>query len=279
MFYLFVACEGGLALLRQHQPPLNQGLQTVIDVAKEAGFHIDGTTSQTLQETLSQMGRICSDKLAIQCVTEMLMTPMCPAEYIAAGEFDNDEWHHFALNIPYYTHFTSPIRRYPDIIVHRLLQATIDGEDAVDNFPQEQIEIQTICEHCNDKRLNSKKAQDRSDRVFLSLYLKANPIKSTLGVVVSIGEKAFTVFVPKLGVTTLVYLDEHKDQYEANVQKNDKGQRRMTLIPVDRRGGDDRRCRRERMDINLFKKIAVSCLCKETPPIDVSLRIAGHWVG
>lgn len=272
MLLLFLFKIGGLALLRQHRPPLEQGLQNVIDVAKEAGFRIDGTTSQTLQETLSEMGRICDDKLAIQCVTEMLMTPMCPAEYIAAGEFENDEWHHFALNIPYYTHFTSPIRRYPDIIVHRLLQATIDGEEAVNEFPQEQTEIQATCDHCNEKRLDSKKAQDRSDRVFLSLYLKANPVKSTLGVVVSVGDKAFTVFVPELGVTTLVYLDEHKDKYTANVQKNDEGQRRMTLVPVKGQGG-------QRVEINLFQKVAVSCVCKETPPIDVSLRLVGNWMG
>ncbi len=101
-----VLYKGGLALLRQHQPPLNQGLNNVIDIAKETGYHIDGTSSKALQQSLSQMGRECNDQLVMQCVTEMLMTPMRPAEYIAAGGFDPDEWHHFALNIPYYTHFT-----------------------------------------------------------------------------------------------------------------------------------------------------------------------------
>jgi len=261
---------GGLAVLRNHEPPLSDGLQNVIDIAKECGFDIDGKSSKALQESLSHMGRECADPLVMQVITDLLMTPMRPAEYIAAGEYDQNEWHHFALNIPYYTHFTSPIRRYPDIIVHRLLQATLDGKNAVKNFSQHQSEIQSISEHCNDKRMASRKAQDRSDRVFLSLYLKAHPIASTLGVVVSIGEKAFKVHIPKIAVTTMVYLDEHKDAYDVKVQQNNSGQRRMIMIPKKPNTG-------QRLDINLFTKLSISCMCKEKPPIDVALKVVGPW--
>jgi len=171
----------GRALLRNHSPPLELGMQQVVDVSRESyGFEIDTTNSNSLQSSLSRLSRECNDPLVVQCVTESLMTPMRPAEYIAAGELDAVEWQHFALNIPYYTHFTSPIRRYPDVIVHRLLQATLD--DNVDDYPLNQNEINTQAGHCNDMRMNAKKAQERSDRVFLSLYLKENPIKSTLGV-------------------------------------------------------------------------------------------------
>jgi DIS3-like exonuclease 2 len=261
---------GGLALLRQHAPPLKSGLQSVIDIAYEKGFEIDGTTSQSLQESLSRMGRECDDKLVMQCITELLMTPMRPAEYIAAGQFEEFDWAHFALNIPYYTHFTSPIRRYPDVLVHRLLQATLDGQEVVEEFPMTEEEIQAICAHCNDKRMASKKAQERSDRVFLSIYLKSNPILSTLGVVISIGEKAFTVYVPSIGVSGMVYLDEHAESFETKVIKYENtGQRSMTLTP--RSSG----C--TPININIFTKLAISCHCKDDPPLDVKLKIVGPW--
>ena len=263
---------GGLAVLRQHMPPLNQGLQSVIDIAAERGFEIDGTTSQTLQESLSRMSRECDDKLTMQCITELIMTPMRPAEYIAAGQFEAIDWAHFALNIPYYTHFTSPIRRYPDVLVHRLLQATLDGKDAVDAHPQTEEEIQTICMHCNEKRMASKKAQERSDRIFLSIFLKSNPILSTLGVVVSVGERAFTVFIPSIGMSGLVYLDEHSDIFEARVTKDEQsGQRSMFLVP--------KIAEASQIDIKIFTKLAIACHCKDDPPIDVKLRIVGPWEG
>ncbi|EED93236.1 ribonuclease, partial [Thalassiosira pseudonana CCMP1335] len=205
----------GRALLRQHSPPLEAGMQNVVDVSKESfDFDIDITSSKTLQESLSRLSRTCDDELVIQCVTESLMTPMRPAEYIAAGEVNDEDWQHFALNIPYYTHFTSPIRRYADVIVHRLLQATLD--DAVSEFPQTQQEIHSAADQCNDKRMASKKAQERSDRVFLSLYLKEHPIASVLGVCLGIGEKTFTVFVPSLGMSTRVFLQEHEDVFDMN---------------------------------------------------------------
>lgn len=271
----------GRALLRQHAPPLEAGLQTVVEVSKESfNFDIDVTSSQTLQESLSRLSRTCSDDLVIQCVTESLMAPMRPAEYIAAGEIDEEDWQHFALNIPYYTHFTSPIRRYADVIVHRLLQATLD--DTVDEcLPQKQIHADAM--HCNDKRMSSKKAQERSDRVFLSLYLKKNPIESALGVCLGIGEKTFTVFVPSLGLSTRVFLDEHVDVFDMNVVEDDGGRRKLVIRPksnvvpgMDVEESD--RLTWKSMSVSIFTKLTVACYCKDRTPIDVMVKVIGPWM-
>lgn len=96
----------------------------------------------------------------------MATLPMQNAEYVAAGAAK--DWRHYALNIPIYTHFTSPIRRYADVIVHRILTATLEGGSSL----QETYDVRTISRtaaHCNEKRLAAKSAQDRSDEVTLHI--------------------------------------------------------------------------------------------------------------
>jgi exoribonuclease R len=264
---------GGRACLRSHEAPAFDGLEKVSEMAKEAiGFVIDISSSEALQRSLNRLGRQCKDELVLKCITEMLKVPMKPANYLAAGTVSETEWAHFALNIPYYTHFTSPIRRYADVIVHRLLQATLDGN--VDDFVLDEKQINQICCRCNEKKDGSRKAQERSDVVFLALYLKRHPLKSQMGVVLSIGVKTFTVFVPSLGISSLIYLDEHKDWIKFGDD------------PVV--GGVDRRIKLERtakhkgetwkqLVIKNFCKIRVTCACQEKPPISVKLVLEGPW--
>ena len=273
----------GRALLRNHSPPIELGLQNVVDVSKESfNFDIDITNSHSLQESLNRLCRECNDELVVQCVTESLMAPMKPAEYIAAGELDEADWQHFALNIPYYTHFTSPIRRYPDVVVHRLLQATLD--DTVNEFPQKQDEIHSAADHCNEKRMAAKKAQERSDRVFLSLFLKKNPIQSVLGVCLGVGEKTFTVFVPSLGMSTKVFLDEHSEIFDTNAFEDSNGKRKIVVRPksniVPGMQPDEGSRQSESwtsLEIGIFTKLEVSCSCKDQPPIDVRIMLVGPW--
>ena len=61
--------------------------------------------------------------------------------YVCAGYAKKEiQFRHFALSIPFYTHFTSPIRRYPDILVHRLLDAALEKE-ALDHWDKKNVKL------------------------------------------------------------------------------------------------------------------------------------------
>ena len=142
-----------------------------------------------------------------------------------------------------------------------------------------------MAEHCNDMRMNAKKAQERSDRVFLSLFLKENPISSTLGVCLSVGEKTFTVFVPSLGLSTRVFLDEHKDEFTSNAFEDSNGRRKIVIQPKTNSvpgmemeaTGEEDACSWKSLDISVFTKLEVSCTCKMQPPIDVRVKVVAPW--
>ncbi|NWJ00627.1 DI3L2 exonuclease, partial [Crypturellus undulatus] len=105
-----------------------------------------------------------------EVLTNMFSRPMQMALYFCTGVLEDETlFRHYALNVPFYTHFTSPIRRYADIIVHRLLSASLGTSPPI---KMEKDAIQLQADHCNDRKMASKRVQELSADLFFGIFVR-----------------------------------------------------------------------------------------------------------
>jgi len=71
------------------------------------------------------------------------------AKYFCAGMLDIAKYQHYALNAPLYTHFTAPIRRYADILVHRQLDSVLAPIEGEIKFSMDRDSVAKVAQHCN----------------------------------------------------------------------------------------------------------------------------------
>ncbi|XP_038886229.1 DIS3-like exonuclease 2 isoform X1 [Benincasa hispida] len=118
------------ALLRRHPDPILRKLREFESFCSRHGFELDTSSSVQFQQSLEQIRiKLHDDPLLFDILTSYATRPMQLATYFCSGELkDGEKGSHYALAVPLYTHFTSPLRRYPDIVVHRTLAAAIEAE-------------------------------------------------------------------------------------------------------------------------------------------------------
>jgi len=137
---------------------------------------------------------------------------MTRAKYFCAGMLDIAKYGHFALNAPVYTHFTSPIRRYADILVHRMLEASINSDVPEAKFVMDRDQVAKCAQHCNAKRDAAKIAQEQSDHLHLcylidDLTKKYGPVVRDAKIV-GVLDSAFDVVVPEFRIEKRVHADK-----------------------------------------------------------------------
>ncbi|XP_031496995.1 DIS3-like exonuclease 2 [Nymphaea colorata] len=120
------------ALLRRHPEPNSRKLKEFEAFCGKHGFELDTSSSGRLHMSLQKIQKkLENDPVLFDILVNYASKPMQLAAYFCTGQLRNreNEWTHYSLSVPFYTHFTSPLRRYPDIVVHRTLTAVLEAEE------------------------------------------------------------------------------------------------------------------------------------------------------
>ena len=115
------------AILRRHPPPKEKELNNFIQILKERGHELKAGNNLELNNSLDNIKKE-GDPFFNKLVRSLLTRTMNQAKYFPSCEFSYEDFYHYGLAMDIYTHFTSPIRRYSDILVHRLLSAALEND-------------------------------------------------------------------------------------------------------------------------------------------------------
>ncbi|XP_065004841.1 exosome complex exonuclease RRP44 homolog A-like [Musa acuminata AAA Group] len=197
------------SLLRRHPSPTKEMLEPLLQTAAAVGLDLDVSSSKALADSLD---RAVGDDPYFNKLIRILATRcMTQAVYFASGDLSPSEFSHYGLAARLYTHFTSPIRRYADVIVHRLLAAAL-GIAKLPPIFLDGPQLTGIADNLNNRHRNAQMASRASVELHTLIYFKKRPT-DTQGRIVKIKSNGFIVFVPKFGIEGPVYL----------VPKGDKG--------------------------------------------------------
>ncbi|XP_019177343.1 PREDICTED: exosome complex exonuclease RRP44 homolog A isoform X1 [Ipomoea nil] len=196
------------SLLRRHPSPTKEMLEPLLRVAAAVGIFLDTTSSKALADSLD---RAVGDDPYFNKLIRILTTRcMTQAVYFCSGELSPPEFCHYGLAAPLYTHFTSPIRRYADVIVHRLLAASMGIYKLPDVFG-DKAKLTSISDNLNYRHRNAQMASRASVELHTVIFFRKNPT-DTEARILKIRANGFIVFVPKYGIEGPVYLTSKRDK-------------------------------------------------------------------
>lgn len=194
------------ALLRRHPAPPTSNYDILLKAAQSKGFTLTVDSAKSLADSL-ESARIPGDEYFNTMLRIMATRCMMQALYFCSGTLPYDEYHHYGLATPIYTHFTSPIRRYSDVIVHRLLAVSIDA-DVTYPLLLEKHHTQQLSNHLNHRHKMAQYAQRSSISLHTHLFFKEKD-KVEDGFVLLVRRNAIQVIIPAYGIEGSIYFDEY----------------------------------------------------------------------
>ncbi|XP_044736789.1 DIS3-like exonuclease 2 [Chrysoperla carnea] len=216
-----------LAFLRCHPPPHGHLMENLKKNFEKIGIHLDTSTAGQLHQSMEKYdGDDLISQARMTVINAFCAKPMARAKYFCAA-FANDvsDYWHYALNVPFYTHFTSPIRRYADVMVHRLLSALV-GYSEKPNWDTD--DVQESAAVCNKQKYNAKRAGEQSSELYLTKYIEMNQPVREYAVVLDVKDKSFDVVIMSMGINVRIYKNNISPATVIN-EKSEVGYNSLTI--------------------------------------------------
>ena len=196
-------------IYRSHDSPNLENLGTFALFAARFGYKINMKTDKDIAKSLNFLMEDVEGKKEQNVLTQLAIRSMAKAVYTTK------KTSHYGLAFDHYTHFTSPIRRYPDVMVHRLLAAYLNGERSAN-----EDEYETAASHSSAMEKRAADAERASIKYKQVEYLEDNVGKLYMGIISGVTEWGMYVELIENKCEGMIRLKDIADDFYVLDEKN-----------------------------------------------------------
>ena len=193
------------ALFRAHEPPPAEKYEDLQQFLKEFKLRMPPVEEVTPAD-FSEILRMVKDRPERELIQNVLLRSQSMAAY------QPDNRGHFGLALQAYTHFTSPIRRYPDLLVHRAIRFALTGRKLAD-YTYTPAEMAAMAVHCSQRERRAEEAERDVDERFKCAWMEKHIGSEFDGVVTGVTSFGLFVELDESKVSGLVHISQLANDY------------------------------------------------------------------